>query len=165
MVALDVKKGFLLMQFLKKALIIISIFVIISPTAYANKNEEVTLWVAQTLVKTLSISYTSQPNDFEEVKKNYSFNAWDAILGFLGQHKSKIQSDQLTLHPVLGGAPSIVKSGNNNGIHFWRINQLIILPEFRATIDFDLIVLARDPASAYPYVIQGINMKITPKSR
>lgn len=153
------------MKSLKKTLILLTMFLMISPLAYASKNEEVALWVAQTLVKTLSINYTSQPSDFEEVKKNYSFNAWDAIVGFLGQHKAKIQSEQLTLHPTLGSVPIIVKSGNNNGIHFWRINQLIILPEFKATIDFDLIVLARDPASGYPYVIQGINMKITPNSR
>ncbi len=150
------------MKPLKQTLILISILLVLTPTAYADKNEEVSLWAAQTIIKTLSLSYTSKPSDLEKVKKNYSFNAWDAIVGFLGQYKAKIQSEQLTLHPVLESVPVVTKTGQYNGINFWYIKQNVIIPEFKAKIEFGMAILARDPASGYPYIIQSLNMKLIP---
>jgi hypothetical protein len=161
-VAFHVTTGLLTMKPLKQTLILISILLVLTPTAYADKNEEVSLWAAQTIIKTLSLSYTSKPSDLEKVKKNYSFNAWDAIVGFLGQYKAKIQSEQLTLHPVLESVPVVTKTGQYNGINFWYIKQNVIIPEFKAKIEFGMAILARDPASGYPYIIQSLNMKLIP---
>ncbi|WP_298623726.1 hypothetical protein [uncultured Legionella sp.] len=153
------------MRSFKLTIVLFNLLLMLSPITYADKKDEVSLWAAQTLIKTFSISYTSQPSDFEAVKKNYSFNAWDAIVGFLGQNKDKIQAEQLTLHPVLESVPTIVKSGYYNGMRYWYITQNLILSEFEVKIHFALVVLARGPSSDYPYIIQSINMKLTPYAR
>lgn len=152
------------MTSLIRNIILITMLLMFSPVNANTDDETVSSWLSQTLLKTLAINYEQQPGDFNDLKKNYSLNAWDGMVQFFSRYKATVKDKQLTLHPVLVGVPNIVKSGLYSGIQYWYIEQSVIIYEFKVKIDFAFLVLARNPATDYPYVIQSLNMKLTPLS-
>jgi len=126
-------------------------------THYAD-NTQVAQWTQNVLLNTLSINYTDLPTHFAKVKVNYVPTAWEALSSFLGDQVAVIQNDQLVLHPVAVGNAQVVNEGDYSGIHFWRVNQTIDIPELSGTISFSVIVIkATTPA----YLIQSLNMTKT----
>lgn len=132
----------------------------ISPfTLYAQNDAEVCQWVNQTLLRTFSLDYTYDPsNEDIEVRNSYTMNAWNALTDFLGNYIPVIQEKRLTLHPVFITEPFIAEQGVYSGIHYWRTNEVISIPELNLIIAFSLIVLETNPSSNGHYLIQSIDM-------
>ncbi|HHF7346498.1 TPA: DotI/IcmL family type IV secretion protein [Legionella feeleii] len=128
-------------------------FLVFPPLNYAA-NIDVSTWTQKVLLATLTIDYNIKlPDDMAEVRKNYSPNAWEGLQAFLGDKIDLVRKEKLSLHPVPVGPPMIVTSGVNSGIIFWRINQVISVPELNAVIEFSVIVSLADP-----YLIQTVSM-------
>lgn len=128
-------------------------FLVFPPLNYAA-NIDVSTWTQKVLLATLTIDYNIKlPDDMAEVRKNYSSNAWEGLQAFLGDKIDIVRKQKPSLHPVPVGPPMIVTSGVNSGIIFWRINQVISVPELNAVIEFSVIVSLADP-----YLIQTVSM-------
>ncbi|WP_155823704.1 DotI/IcmL/TraM family protein [Legionella shakespearei] len=132
--------------------------------SFAHADEQVTVnqWTQQTLLDTLSVNYTEQADDFAQIRANYTFDAWNGIVNFLGGYMNVIRAKQLTLHPVPAGDAQIIKSGTVSGINYWRINQNITIPELGIELFFSVLILARDPSTGSPYIIQSMDIRKSP---
>lgn len=138
-------------RFLRILLIVLLIFPSLN---YADDND-VAAWTRQVLISTLSIDYTVTPENFAILQENYMPTAWEALEDFVGDQVNVIRAEKLTLHPVALGPATVVRSGFSFGIHYWRVNQSIAIPELNMTIDFSVIVIkANNP----PYLIQNMTM-------
>lgn len=132
---------------------VLLVFLVFPSLNYAA-NIDVSTWTQKVLLATLTIDYNVKlPDDLTEVRKNYSPAAWEGLQSFLGDKIEVIRQQKLSLHPVAVGQPMIVTSGVNSGIIFWRINQVISVPELNAVIEFSVIVSLADP-----YLIQTVSM-------
>ncbi|WP_454786122.1 hypothetical protein [Legionella sp. WA2024007413] len=126
--------------------ILLWLILFISPlTLYAQNKEEISQWVKQILLNTLSLDYTYKASDDSELRKNYTANAWDALSNFLGNYLDVIRENQLTLHPIFITEPYVVEQGMALGVHFWRVNEVVSIPELKVTISFSLIVIEANP--------------------
>lgn len=146
-----------------KPLLPISLFIsaLFFFSSFAHADEQVTVnqWAQQTLLNTLSVNYTDQADDFAQIRTNYTLDAWSGIVNFLGGYMDVIRARQLTLHPVPSGDAQLIKSGTVSGINYWRINQNITIPELGVELFFSVLILARDPASGSPYIIQSVDIQ------
>ncbi|QMT61351.1 DotI/IcmL/TraM family protein [Legionella sp. PC997] len=126
--------------------ILLWLILFISPlTLYAQNKEAISQWVKQILLNTLSLDYTYQASNDSELRKNYTANAWDALSNFLGNYLDVIRENQLTLHPIFITEPYVVEQGMALGVHFWRVNEVVSIPELKVTISFSLIVIEANP--------------------
>ncbi len=132
---------------------------VFSPFSYAD-DDEVANWTGQVLLKTLAISYRTTPDDFALLKQNFLHNAWLALNNFLSEQLQIVRNQHLTLHPSAEEPAQVINSGYVDGIHFWRVNQTINLPELSLTIAFSIIVIKKNGTP--PYIIQSINMAKIP---
>ncbi|RUR18103.1 hypothetical protein ELY21_08970 [Legionella sp. km535] len=134
------------------------------PVIHAEENDLLSQWVTQTLINTLSVSYDKPLSAYEDVKDNYSINAWEGITGFLGGggNLDKIRSEKLTLHPALEGWPVTLASGKTSGMNYWIVNQVVFIPEFNVRLNFKLTILERTGASEDPYIIQSLKINVLP---
>lgn len=138
---------------------LITTLLFFSSFVYADEKATVGQWVQQTLLDTLSVNYTQQPEDFDQIRANYSFDAWNGIVSFLGGYMDVIHTKQMTLHPAPDGDAKIISSGTYSGIQFWRINQNITLPELNIELSFSVLVLARNSSTGPSYIIQSLDMQ------
>ncbi|QRN04776.1 hypothetical protein GH742_13420 [Legionella sp. MW5194] len=125
--------------------------------SYADaQDDEVAAWAQTTLLNTLTVNYDSYEEDIASNRINYTQNARDALRGFLGNYLSVIEENQLSLHPQALGNAQIINEGYFSGIHFWRINQAIAIPELSIQIAFSIVVVKvnGDP----PYLVQSVSM-------
>lgn len=123
-----------------------------------DRDSKVIQWAQQTLIDTLSVSYTTQPQDFALIRERYSVNAWNGLTEFLGGAMKTIRTEQLTLNPVLQGDPQILATGNFSGIHYWVFRQSVVIEEMKVELSFTLTILERDPLTGYPYVVQSLSI-------
>ena len=140
---------------------VLSAFLLLS-TAHAD-NSQITSWVQQVLITTLSVSYLDNPSTSASVRTNYTDNAWEAITGFLGHYVVTVRAQQLSLHPVAHGDAVIINSGvvPNDilpGLQFWQVNQAITIPELHLNINFSVIVTLN--VADNNYRIQSLSMAI-----
>ncbi|KGP63001.1 hypothetical protein EP47_12790, partial [Legionella norrlandica] len=132
------------MKFLIKNAILILIMLHFSPILHADENPRVIQWAQQTLINTLSVDYNTKPDDFANISKHYSYNAWQGITQFLGGYMKTIKENQLDLHPVLQGDAQISSTGIFSGISYWVIEQSVAIKELDITLSFTLTILARN---------------------
>lgn len=147
--------------FLNKALLL-AILLLLSSLIQANQNEDVISWSEQTLLNTLTASNNQQDKSFGEIKKNYSFDAWSGVVDFLGNRLQTIKAKKMILNPTINGTSQVLNAGITSGIPFWRVQVDISVPELDITLGFTLLVLASYSSSDSPYVIQSLNIKVTP---
>ncbi|WP_133130905.1 hypothetical protein [Legionella yabuuchiae] len=145
---------------------ILSLFLVVpllcSSLSYAN-NPGVTSWTQKTLIDTLALDYTNNDAVHKRMRPNYSYNAWNALGDFLQNYVQDVNANKLVLHPQAIGPASIVDSGvvsKSNffaGIPYWRVHQLIRIPELDLTIDFTVLVIANAEGQ---FIIPTINMTL-----
>lgn len=129
----------------------------LSLVAFAD-DQDVLNWSQQILLQTLTVNYTQTPADFAQIKLNYSRNAWAGLSGFLSDAVEMIREDQLSLHPKLLTPPELVQKGNYQGIDYWRINMLILVPELNKELGFSLLVIKTTPTKLGSYMIQSLDI-------
>ncbi len=140
-----------------KTVLVIVLF--ISPfTLNAQTDDEVCQWVKQILTSTLSVDYNFQPSDEDEIRTNFTANAWNALTQFLGGYIKTIKTEQLTLHPTVIKEPFIAESGTVSGIRYWRVNEVISIPELNLMIAFSLIVEHTSGFKNNQFLIQSMDM-------
>ena len=142
---------------LLKTIIIVSIL-LLSPLVHADQNQDVEQWVKDTTVNTFSVDYTQHQSDFDEIRSHYTMNAWSAITGFLSGYLDTIQNNKITVHPIFNDEPKVVNTGYYSGIHYWRVNQILTLPQLRVIIAFSIIVIEKSPNQSQPYLIQSMDI-------
>lgn len=120
------------------------------------QDDEVAAWTQTVLINTLSLDYDSYEADIEANRINYTQNARDALRGFLGNYLSVIEENQLSLHPQALGNAQIINEGYFSGIHFWRVNQAIAIPELNIQIFFSIVVVKVNGNP--PYLVQSVSM-------
>lgn len=147
--------------FLNKVLLL-TILLLLPFFVQANQNEDVIQWSEQTLLNTLTASYVQKNKNFAEVKKNYSFDAWSGMVNFLGNTLQTIKAKKMVLHPTINGTSQVLNAKITSGIPFWRVQVDISVPELNVTLGFILLVLASNSSNNYPYIIQSLNIKVTP---
>lgn len=128
------------------------------PILQADSNPRVIQWAQQTLMNTLSVSYTTKPSDFNNVRKNYSLNAWTGITEFLGGNMNDIRAKQLTLHPILQSDTQILSAGLYSGMSYWIIRQSVNIEELNTQLTFTLTILGRTATSGSPYIVQSLSI-------
>lgn len=138
--------------------ILLGILLILTPNLYANPPIAVTAWTKKILMNTLTVDYTYKNKAPGETPEGFTVNAWSAIREFLGGYIQVIRDRKLSIHPVFLVEPQVVDSGVVTGIHFWRVNSKVSLPELNIQVVFSLITIATAPSSNTPYVIQSISM-------
>ncbi|BCA94062.1 hypothetical protein TUM19329_04230 [Legionella antarctica] len=144
------------MKFLLRAISIT--LLVYSSFSHANPNPDVGEWVKQTLSDTLSIYFEQKQDNLAPIRNNYSYDSWNALLGFLSNYIDTSRKQQLIVHPYLKDEPIVVGQGLSSGIHFWRVNQAVVLPELKIELFFSIIVLLRSADSEEPYVIQSMDI-------
>ncbi|MDX1838362.1 hypothetical protein [Legionella taurinensis] len=122
----------------------------------------VTAWVQQTLMDTLSASYGDTPTDIDKVKRNYYPAAWWPMNHFFRDRLELIKVKKLILHPKPLTAARITASGPCGTSQCWRINQSYQIPELSIIIDFSLLVVPANTMlkSKSPFLIQSLSLKI-----
>ncbi|GGI83889.1 DotI/IcmL/TraM family protein [Legionella impletisoli] len=145
---------------------ILSLFLVVpllcSSLSYAN-DPGVSDWTQKTLLETLAIDYTDNEDLYQRMRPNYTYNAWNALGDFLQNYIQIVQANKLVLHPKAIGPATILESGvvsKSNffaGIPYWRVHQLIRIPELNLTIDFTVLVIANAQGK---YIIPTINMAL-----
>lgn len=142
--------------------LLLGVFLVFSSPLRAD-DSKVTDWTKQVLLSTLAINYAESEKSIDAMRLNYTVNAWHALSTFLGNYVSIVRKERLTLHPVANGPAKLTDSGvvhkGNffNGVHYWRINQSVTIPELNINIDFSLFVVKLYPKRD-KYLIQSINM-------
>lgn len=139
--------------------LLLGVFLICSAGAHAVSNVAVTQWTQKTLLNTLTVdSNYSSSNDYEQHSKGFGRNAWNAISGFLGGYIPVIQEHQLSVHPTFLIEPHVVDSGIVNGIHYWRVDEEVALPELNIKVAFSLLIIETGPSNNGPFLIQSMDM-------
>lgn len=130
----------------------------ISPlTLYAQNDAEVLQWVKQILLETFSVDYTYKPSDDDQLRKNYTENAWSALIVFLGNYLPIIREERLTVHPVFITEPFIDEKGTFSGVRSWRVNEVMSFPELNIIVAFSLLVIETNAPNGN-YLIQSMDM-------
>ena len=144
------------MKFLLRVVLVT--LLLFSSFIHANPTPDVGEWVKQTLSDTLSISFEQKQDNLVPIRNNYSYDSWNALIGFLSDYINIIHSQQLTVHLFFKENPIIINHGMSSGINFWRVNETVVLPELKVELFFSFIVLLKEPDSGEPYVIQSMNI-------
>ncbi|MBN9228847.1 MULTISPECIES: hypothetical protein [Legionella] len=126
---------------------------------YAQDDAEVCQWVKKILLNTLSIDYNYKADDDSELRKNYTKDGWNALSDFLGNYINVVREQQLTLHPVFTIEPFVTAKGIAlKEIHYWRVNEVVSIPELKLTIAFSLLVIEANPTPNGHFLIQSMDM-------
>lgn len=140
--------------------IVIALFLLFPCQSIAT-SAKVAPWVQETLLKTLTFQYNQHQSHFDSVRQNYSYNAWDALGEFLNGYYNMVIEHHLSLHPIAVSPATVVNSGTIQksnffkGIRYWRVNQIIAIPELDNHIAFSVVVIAKAPNS---YLIVSLDM-------
>lgn len=121
---------------------------------YAQTDAEVCQWVKQIILNTLSIDYNYRFKDHTAFRKNYSDNAWNAIVAFLGGYVKIVKQQNLTLHPKFAKEPFVESEGVSNGARYWRVDSVVLVPELNEMVAFSMIVTK--PFDRF--IIQSVDM-------
>ncbi|WP_392538055.1 hypothetical protein [Legionella sp. 227] len=148
----------LLQRILLWLLLFISPYALYAQNDYTQNDAEVCQWVKKILLSTLSVDYNYDSSNDTELHKNYTGNAWNALTDFLGNYLEVIKNQQLTLHPTLITEPYIAEKGIALNIHYWRVNEVVSIPELNLTIAFSLIVIEANPLPHGHLLIQSMDM-------
>lgn len=131
------------------------LFFFLLPSISLANSDKVAAWTQQVLMNTLTVDYQNIDKVPAANKKNYTLDAWEAFTSFMGNYVPIIKDNQLSIQPQAVTQAKVVNEGDYSGIHFWRVNQIILLPEVNLRINFSVIVIkANNP----PYLIQSLNM-------
>ncbi len=142
-----------------RILMLLTVFCLFLPlTGYADDEQEVTDWVQKALLSTLSIDYRQTDAEIAKSHKYYLDNAWKALGSFLGDKKAMVRTQKLELHPFPASPAVVTDTGYVSGIHYWRVNQKIMIPELGTQIDFSVVVLETRPTNGSRFIIQSISM-------
>jgi len=126
-----------------------------------NKNVE--NWTQKTIIDILSIDYTKNEQLYEKMQPDFTFNAWNALNDFLGNYVTVVQKEKLTLHPKPVGPATITDSGivhKSNffaGVQYWRIHQLVTIPQLNINVDFVTLVILDQKGK---YLIVSLDMAL-----
>jgi len=143
-------------KFAASALLFLAFFFI--PAVNYADDAEVIEWTQQTLLNTFSVGHDNIDQQLAAVKNHYTNDAWQAMGSFFSTGVNTIHTQQLVLHPTLITPAHLVDEGDYSGIHYWRINQVMSIPEFNTTISFSVVVIK---ATNPPYLIQSLMMERT----
>lgn len=125
-----------------------------SLTLHAETEAQVCQWVKQIIIETLSVDYNYKSREHTAFRKNYSNNAWSALVAFLGGYIKVVRAQQLTLHPKFVKEPFIESEGISNGVQYWRVDSVVLVSELNELVAFSMIVTK-------PYdrfIIQSVDM-------
>jgi hypothetical protein len=125
---------------------------------HAANTLKVTTWTKKTLSHALTIDFNYKNDDRGEQGKGFSLFAWRSLNDFLDNYLQTIRTQQLSIHPNLLIAPTIVDSGTASGIKYWRIYTEVLLAELKIKVACSLIVIASNPSVDGSYLIQSISM-------
>ncbi len=127
---------------------------------YATKDNYVSEWVQNTLMETLSVSYSDKPKDSVTTQKKYSHAAWEPMNDFFDKEIKIIKEQQLVTHPKPLTEPTIERIQHCISVDCWKVDQSYNIPELHMDIDFSVRVIKASPASDSPFLIQSLNMKV-----
>ncbi|MCL9683250.1 hypothetical protein [Legionella maioricensis] len=144
------------MKFFLRAVVVTLLF--FSSVLHANPTPDVGEWVKQTLSDTFLISFEEKQDNLVPIRNNYTYDSWSALVGFLGDYMETTRNQKLVVHPLFKEDPIVVGQGISSGIQFWRVNQTVVLPEFKVELFFSILVLLRSANSEDPYVIQSMDI-------
>ncbi len=141
---------------------LLTALLVFSPTLWGD-DSQVAAWTKQVIISTLTVNSTESNEDMDKVRVNYTLNAWDGIYTFLGHYLNRVRQEQLALHPIADGPPTIVYSGKISAdnlfpnMPYWRIELPVYIPEFNLHILFSVLVISPHPEQ-HKYLIQSIDM-------
>lgn len=140
--------------------LLLGLLLLFSFTVHAEEvtDSEVADWAKNTLIYALSVDFNYQPTEAEKHSKGFTRNAWNAINIFLGGYMRTIHADKLSIHPQIIEGPTIVDSGTVSGIRFWRVNQVVLLPELNIRVAFSFVILATVPSTSGSFIVQSMDM-------
>ncbi|KTD15141.1 Macrophage killing protein with similarity to conjugation protein [Legionella gratiana] len=138
---------------LQKTLLFVVLFTS-SLSVSAQTDAEVCQWVKQIILDTLSIDYNYKTRDRTEFRKNYSDNAWSALVAFLGGYVKVVKEQRLTLHPKFAKEPFIENQWVANGVQYWRVDSVVLVSELNEMVAFSMVVTK--PFDRF--VIQSVDM-------
>lgn len=142
-------------QISKLVLIFVLVFPVIS---YANNdNEKVAKWAQEVLLYTLTIDYTTTPDELAKRRRNFLPVAWNAFRSFIGNRVQVIRDKKLSLHPRPLSSPRVAAEGLFSGIQYWQIDQIIYIPELSLNIYFALLIIK---TNGPPFVVQSMSVTI-----
>lgn len=131
------------------------LFVILCFTSVIQAAINPVKWTQSTLLSTLTVDYQNYHTILEKERKNYTSSAWSAMDSFLGNYVINLTNNQLSLHPKLINPGVVVDSGNISNINYWRITQIINIPELMVTLKFSVVVVQPKNSSL---IIQSVNV-------
>jgi len=146
------------MRSLYHKVLFFSVFLMLSSVVQAADNPQVRQWTKNILLQTLSVDYRYKDKNNDKLSKGFTHNSWNAISDFLGGYMQTIRTQQLIINPEFIEEPTIVQSGIVSGIRYWRVNEILSLPELRITVAFSLVVIATTPSTHGSFVIQSMDM-------
>lgn len=146
------------MKSFARGFILLSALLLCSSLHSDQSSTNVSDWLKKTLMHTFEITFAQQQGDLISLRSNYTNNAWNALTGFLGGYIDFVKQNKLTIHPFFGEYPQITETGTYSGIHYWRLNQQIVIPELKVQIGLSIVVLLRSLNSDDPYVIQSMDI-------
>ncbi|KTC84292.1 DotI/IcmL/TraM family protein [Legionella cincinnatiensis] len=138
---------------LQKTLLFV-VLVTSSLNLYAQTDAEVTQWVKKIILDTLSVDYNYKSREHSVFRKNYSDNAWNALVVFLGGYLKVVREQHLTLHPKFAKEPFIESEGVSNGVQYWRVDSVVLVSEVNEMVAFSMIVTK--PFDRF--IIQSVDM-------
>ncbi|KTD63033.1 Macrophage killing protein with similarity to conjugation protein [Legionella santicrucis] len=138
---------------LQKILLFVVLFTS-SLNLYAQTDTEVTQWVKQIILDTLSIDYNYKVREHLAFRKNYSDNAWNALAVFLGGYVKIVREQHLTLHPKFAKEPFVESEGVSNGVKYWRVDSVVLVAEVNEMVAFSMVVTK--PFDRF--IIQSVDM-------
>lgn len=137
-------------------------------TAGHARDQAIINWVQGVLLETLTFSYNDQSDSQNSLRTNFTYNAQSAISSFLGNYRQKVISEEMILQPQLNGPGQIIRSGivnrSNffNGIHYWQVQQAILMPKLDLNVTFTALVIE---LKANRYIIASLNMTLNQLSQ
>lgn len=128
------------------------------PCLVANSNK-VGDWVEKTLLLSTSLNFAVKKNEANPIRARYTLNGWYALSHFLSPHGERHLGK--FFHPAPLSKPVVVNSGivtNSSffsGVPYWRVNQVIVIPEMNIRVAFSVLVIETTDKH---YLIQSLDM-------
>lgn len=141
-----------------RQILLLAAGLLLSSITFAEESQQVENWTADTLTQTLTVNYQETEKDFYPIRRHYSFDAWGMIVNFLGDLMQDVRTQKLYTHPEALTSAKVTDAGVYSGIRYWRVEQDYALPRAGIMIHFSVIVIAGNPDSDTPYVIQSLSM-------
>jgi hypothetical protein len=138
--------------------LIFGVFLIFTSTLYAVTNAAVTQWTELALMHAFSVDFNYNNQNTAVRQQWFTPTAWQGINSFLRIYLRRIHEEKLTIHPQFLLKPRVVDSGVASGIHFWRVNSEMTLPELKIKIAFSVVVLKTNTPVGNSFIIQSLNM-------